>query len=90
MAAIAAAATATAAVRLAQVRMQLVVAAELWWVRNRDTCIRDGGSDARRGVATLAAWAAKWSGLFRLRRGCPEGFEAKPRTPMVVGWPKGQ
>ena len=50
----------------------------------------DGGDDTRRGVATLAAWAAKWSGLLRLRqcRSHPEGFDVKPGSPLATGWPR--
>ena len=35
-----------------------------------------------------AAWAAKWSGLFRLRRdrGCPGRFEERPGGPMSAAW----
>ena len=51
------------------------------------------GAVARRPVghrrrATLAEWAAKWSGLFRLRHGrdAPERFEARPYGPMTATW----
>ena len=82
-------ATAAAAIRLAQTRVRRAATEELWWVRNRDTWVRDGGDDTRRGVATLAAWAAKWSGLLRLRQHSshPEGFDVKPGSPLASGWP---
>ena len=82
-------ATAAAAIRLAQTRVRRAATEELWWVRNRDAWVRDGGDDTRRGVATLAAWAAKWSGLLRLRQHSshPEGFDVKPRSPLASGWP---
>ena len=85
-------ATQTAAVRLAQTRVRRAAAEELWWVRNREAWVRDGGDDARRRSATPAEWARKWSGLLRLRRyaSCPEGYDLQPGTPLVSGWPKGQ
>ena len=50
--------------------------------------LRDGGEDTRRPPATLAEWAAKWSGLFRLRHGrdAPERFEERPYGPMTAAW----
>ena len=44
--------------------------------------------DARRPPTTSAAWAAKWSGLFRLRRDrdCPGRFEERPGGPMSAAW----
>ena len=58
---------------------------ELWWVRNRDVWVRDGGDDTRRVPRTLAARAAKWSGLLRLRHQCdrPQGFDVKPGSPLA-------
>ena len=63
-------------------------AQELWWVHHRHEWLRDGGDDARRPPATSAAWAAKWSGLFRLRRDrdCPGRFEERPGGPMSAAW----
>ena len=61
---------------------------ELWWVRKRTRWMKDGGPDARRAPASLDAWAAKWSGLFRPRseRACPAGFEAFGWA--VTTWPR--
>jgi hypothetical protein len=56
-----------AAVKLAQTRVRRIATGELWWTRNRDEWLRYGGDDTRRAPTTLSAWAAKWSGLFRLR-----------------------
>ena len=80
-----------AVVPLAQLKVQRVAAEELWWVRNREVWLRDGGDDARRRSATPAEWAMKWSGLLRLRRcaDCPEGYDLRPGTPLASGWPKG-
>ena len=77
-----------AAVRLAQARVRRTAAQELWWVRCRHEWLRDGGEDTRRPPATLAEWAAKWSGLFRLRHGrdVPERFEERPYGPMTAAW----
>ena len=63
---------------------------ELWWVRNRDVWIRDGGDDARSAPGTAAAWATKWSRLLRLRRASshPEGFDLAPGSPLTPGWPR--
>ena len=84
-------ATQMAAVRLAQAKVRRTAAEELWWVRNRDTWVRDGGDDTRRRAATPAEWAGKWSGLLWLRHhaNCPEGYDLRPGTPLVGGWPKG-
>eukprot|EP01043_Picozoa_sp_COSAG02_P081554 COSAG02_NODE_19986_length_854_cov_0.810596_1_plen_61_part_10 len=59
-------------------------------MRSRDVWVRDGGEDARRAPRTLAAWATKWSGLLRLRHQSsrPEGFDVKPGSPLVRGWPQ--
>eukprot|EP01043_Picozoa_sp_COSAG02_P062531 COSAG02_NODE_8652_length_2489_cov_3.862343_2_plen_166_part_00 len=43
----------TVVVHLAQARVQRAAAEELWWVRNREAWVRDGGDDARR-----RPWAA--------------------------------
>ena len=85
-------ATQMSAVRLAQARVRRAAAEDLWWVRNRDDWLRDGGDDARQRPATLAEWATKWSGLARLRRrsDCPAGYDLRPGTPLVSGWPRGQ
>ena len=78
------------AVRIAQARIRRAAATELWWVRNRDAWIRDGGNDARSAPGTAAAWAAKWSRLLRLRRASshPEGFDLAPGSPLTPGWPR--
>ena len=79
-------ATQMAAVRLAQAKVRRTAAEELWWVRNRDTWVRDGGDDTRRRAATQGEWAVKWSGLLRLRRRAnPPEVEAKMATTPVVG-----
>ena len=77
-----------AAVGIARARVKRTAAQELWWVQHRREWLRDGGDDARRPPATSAAWAAKWSGLFRLRRdrGCPGRFEERPGGPMSAAW----
>ena len=78
------------AVRVAQARVRRAAATELWWVRNRDVWIRDGGDDARSAPRTAAAWAAKWSRLLRLRRmrSHPEGFDLAPGSPLMPRWPR--
>ena len=77
-----------AAVGIARARVKRTAAQELWWVQHRREWLRDGGDDARRPPATSAAWAAKWSGLFRLRRDrdCPGRFEERPGGPMSAAW----
>jgi len=77
-----------AAVGIARARVKRPAAQELWWVQHRHEWLRDGGDDARRPPATSAAWAAKWSGLFRLRRDrdCPGRFEERPGGPMSAAW----
>ena len=78
----------TAAVGIARARVKRTAAQELWWVHHRHEWLRDGGDDARRPPTTSATWAAKWSGLFRLRRDrdCPGRFEERPGGPMSAAW----
>ena len=75
------------AVRVAQEWLRSMAREELWWVRKRNRWVRDGGRDARRAPKTLAEWAAKWSGLFRLRdeRRCPSGYDANGWA--MTTWP---
>jgi hypothetical protein len=75
------------AVRVAQHWLRSMAREELWWVRKRNRWVRDGGRDARRAPKTLAEWAMKWSGLFRLRdeRRCPSGYDANGWA--MTTWP---
>ena len=69
--------------RVEQQRLDLNVGALLPLNRRRIDAAGEVNS-----TAALAEWAAKWSGLFRLRHGrdALERFEARPDGPMTAAW----